>query len=206
MIKKIALFALLSAGISGISNAWDFGLSQEANVYVKYSQDIASTVASTAAVVVDLSDFTNWPHAETREPRVSWMRVSLDKAAASTDTVKVGVVTAVDTSSGSVTWFYSLPSLNNVSNTNVVDTINYAPNWINLRVNPNSGGADGDTPYILSNDTSSDDTAYQTDITLPNANGAYTAAGIGDIILEVSNSVGTAVTVTLELIYQTVKR
>jgi len=206
MFKKFAFSALFIIGISSISHAWDFGINHDANVYVKYQQSIASALTSTSAVVIDLSDSTNWPHSETGEIRVSWLKVSLDKAAASTETIKLGVVNFVNASTGTVTWFYSLPSGYNVSNTNVVDTINYAPAWLNLRVNPANQDDAGTTPYILSNDKTDGSTTYQNDVSLPTTYGTDAAPGYGDVILYVDNSDAKDINVTVEIIYQTKKR
>lgn len=209
MFKKIALFAFLIMGLAGVSQAYDFGISQERNVYVKYTQTLTATLTSTAAIIVDLSDTTNWPHKEKGEIRVSWLRVSFDKAAASTETLKLGVVNFVNASTGTVTWFYSLPSSYNASNTNVVDVINYSPSWINLRVIPDNEDDAGVTPYLLSNDKTNGSTVYQNDVKLPTTSGTAAAPGYGDIILYIDNSDTAGAndwTITVELIYQALKR
>ena len=198
------LFALAALGPLRPAHAWFFQEVPDKTVTVRYRLAVSANV-STAAVVIDLSDTTNWKHTETGQINISSIKLDIDKAAASTTTVKMGVVNFVDSSTGSVTWFYAKESALNVSNSNAVDFLSYVPNYLRLKVNPASTPqTDGTTPYLLSNDTTSGSTTYQTDVNLPSPAGV-TAPGAGDVILAVTNGTA-AVTVNVEVQYHAEKR
>ena len=205
MFKRIALFTLFLTGIAGVSQAYVFERNPDRNVFVRYTHDVAATVTSTNAIVVDLSDSTNFPHGETRELRVNWARISLDKTAASTATVKLGVVNYVGASTGSVTWFHVLTSSNNVSNTNIESLLDVQPSWVSLKVIPGSGGTDGSTPYLISNDKTTGSGDFQNDLELTTTYGDA-APNIGDLVVTIDNVVGNTLRVLVELIYHTVKK
>lgn len=200
--------ALLLAGLCVIplarAQASIFGDISDKDVMVNYRLAVAATI-STAAIVIDLSDTTNWPHKETGELNISAFRIDVDKTAASTDTVKIGVVNFVDSSTGSVTWVETLEGTSNVSNTNVTEVLNFAPNYLRLRVNPNGPQTDGLTPFILSNDTTGGSTTYQTDVNLPSAFSAATKPGVGDLVVSVVNG-AAAIVVNIQVLYHSNSR
>lgn len=200
-------FVLLAVGFLGLaqkSHAWIFQEVPDKAVEVHYRLDVAANI-TTNTIVIDLSDTTNWPHKETGELNLDSVRLNIDKVAASTVTVKLGVVTYVDSSTGCVTWFTLLSSSQNVSNTNVYSFTNYMPTFIKCRVNPGtSAGANGTTPYIFSNDTTLGSTIFQNDVVLPTPAG-NAAPGTGDIVMQVSQA-GTATVVILDLVYHSNQR
>jgi hypothetical protein len=154
-----------------------------------------AVVTSTAALIVDLSDTTNWPHKKTSSINVVGVWVDFDKAGASTDTVKVGVVTNIDASSGTVKWFYVAGNTaNHVSTPGPVSPV--ISGLIRTKVSSNA------TPFILTNNVSSQSTLFQTDVTLPTANSTFVAPAIGDIVAFIEGG-GTAATLTatIHLIY-----
>lgn len=196
---KLLLFVAL-AGLCGATPAhavwpWD---SPENDNTIRYRLSVAANT-STAAVVIDLSDTTNFPHKQTRALNINSIRIELDKVAASTCSVKLGVVNMVNPSTGSVTWFYNKSHEVNVSNTDIRDFLNYVPNYIPCRVNKNADSVDGSTPYILSNDTTSGSTIYQTDVNLPSPLAAGTTKpGTGDVVMSVQTGGATVVNLTIQ--------
>lgn len=204
-IKQIALLAGLILGVSVSARAWIFEQVPDKNVTVRYRLSVAAAL-STATIAIDLSDTTNWPHKETGEINISAIRVDIDKVAASSATVKLGVVNFVNSSTGSVTWFYGREFSKNVSNTDVSHVVNYAPNFMKLRVNPGSNDDNGTTPYLFSNDTTNGSAIYQNDVFLPSPLG-NDKPGVGDIILAVNNTdYARVIIVSIEIQYHANKR
>jgi opacity protein-like surface antigen len=156
--------------------------------------------ASTSALVVDLSSASTgglYPHSNTAELDVVAIRVQIDKVAASSATVQLGVITAVNATNGNFTAFYSKSFNNDTVSTTLEDEVNPFPAVWRLKVN-----GDGKTPFLGSNLTSLSDTAYQTDVTLPATSGTPTFPAVGDLILRVVMvGVPTAMNITVEVNY-----
>ncbi len=203
-LLKISALILFALAFAEPARAWIFQDVPDKTVTLRYRVPVAATI-STSVVVIDLSDTTNWPHTETGQINISSIRFEFDKTAASTATVKLGVVNEIDASTGSVTWFYSKENTLNVSNTGIESLISPTPTLIRLRVNPNGPQTDGLTPYILSNDKTSGSTTYQTDVGLPSPVNNSTLPGFGDLIMSVVNG-ASAITINLEIQYHTEKR
>lgn len=203
-INQLILFVAGLLAVSVPARAWVFEEVPDKNVTVTYRLAVAANV-STSAVVVDLSNTTNFPHKQTGVLNISSIGIEIDKAAASTTTVRLGVINYVNSSTGSVTWFRKIEGNLNVSNTNIVDFRSYTPNFLKLRVEQSSTpDADGATPFLVSNDTTSGSTIYQTDINLPSPIGG-SACGPGDLVLSVVNGNG-AVVVSIEVQYHADRR
>ena len=206
--KLTRLFLFVSAlfALCAPARAWVFEEVPDKNVTVTYRLAVAANV-STAAVLVDLSDTTNFPHKQTGVLNISSIQIEIDKAAASTTTVKIGVVNFVDSSTGSVTWFRRVEALANVSNTNVELFRSYTPNFLKLRVNPaGTPLTDGSTPFLLSNDITTGSTIYQNDVALPSPiSTGGSVPGVGDLVLFAQTYTG-AVTITVEVQYHADKR
>lgn len=194
--ERILLVLGLVFGCAGVAQA---NTLEDKTSTVRYRLNVAANV-STAAVVVDLSDTVNWPHKQNRELSVVSLRVEVDKLAASTCTVKVGVVNFVNASTGSVTWFHVIESTVNTSNTNIQEFSLFTPNYVRLRVDSAGNAVNGLTPYLLSNDKTSGSTTYQTDVPLPTPAG-NAAPGRGDIVLFVQSGVNASITVGLQIQY-----
>lgn len=126
-------------------------------------------IISTTTVVVSLSSQTIgggniWPHPLTaRSIIVDSIQIEVDKAAATTAGVKVGVVREVNISSGTIAWFDTCNSTINVSNTNAFQNIQFANGGLNTRVNPvaQTGGPNtGTLPWIFTNDLNQANAIY----------------------------------------------
>lgn len=194
-MKKLLLVASLLMSCAG-AHAYE----ASRDVYeVRYKLSVAANT-STAAVVIDLSDTTNWPHRRRGSLIVQDIQVKVDKVTASSCTVKLGVVSFVNDSSGTVKWFYGVEQAKNVGD---------AYNWVatngmtyyNLLVQPvvDQSGA---TPLILTNDVTTQSTVYQRDVPLPSPSSVMAAPGVGDCVISVANSDATnSVDVYLEVHY-----
>lgn len=200
MMRKLSLFAAVSI-LSATAFAFPDIFPKDRGVLVKYDIAVAAATTSTKTLVIDLSDTTNYPHEDTREINIIDLRVSVDKLAASTGTVKIGVVNFVNASTGSVTWFREFSSEKNASNTASSEYIPSLPSTIRTRVNSTGNATDGETPYILSNDTTLGSTTFQTDQVLPSALGTDTAPGRGDIVLEIAKDSSNAWNLIVEVLY-----
>ena len=199
-MKKLWLFFLLIGGIQSIGQC---RILDPDATYIHYRLAVAANT-STSTIVIDLSSTTAYKHTETGELNIHSIKLSLDKVAASTCTVKFGVVTLASTTAGNVSWFYTKEHAVNVSNTDIGDEPNYYPNYIRLRVDAADSITDGSTPYLLTNDKSTTSTTYQNDVVLPTSAGGNVAPAQGDMVLAVST--GGAVVVIVEIEYHAQRR
>lgn len=202
-MKKLLVFIGLMISIGGISRAGFFETTPDYTMTVVYSTSVLTATTSTTTIVIDLSNTTDWPHKNTREINISSVRIEVDKVAASTGTVRLGVVNFVNTSTGSVTWFAEKSLLNNVSNGDNDLYRNYSPNYIRTRVEGGQNITSGLTPYLFSVNRSSGSTSYQSDIVLPTLAGTFVAPGRGDVIVEISKTSLSPWTVNIEIQYHT---
>lgn len=203
MKKLLGFLGLMFMGSLAHADLFDYV--RDKAVSVHYNQDMAAALLSTATVIVDLSDTTNWPHKDNGAINISSIRIEVDKAAASTTTVRLGVVNFINTSTGSVTWFYTSGNELNVSNTESVGYASFGEGFLRLKATQTATPTDGTTHYVISNEKTSGSTVYQTDVKLPSLITAGTAPGLGDIVMEVTKA-AAAVNVTVDLIYFSDKR
>lgn len=209
-MKKYLLTAAMIFGLASLAKADFFG-GQDKLYHVHSNASIASTVSSTNTILIDLSDTTNYPHKETGELQISYVTISADHPAVSTGSIKLGVVNMVNVSSGSVTWFVNF-DLEKSTATAFTRTYTIAsPAFYRLRVNSqgqtDSGStASGLTPYIISNDKTTESTAYQSDVVLTTVAGTNVAPAVGDIILQVNKEPTNSWNVDVEVFYNSKPR
>lgn len=175
---------------------------------VIFSSTSVGVAVTTYSILVDLSDTVNFPHKESGEIDLSRIDILVDKAAASTGTIKIGVVNAVGASSGSVTWFLRDSFERNVSNTNPNLSFNLDGMDIKTHANGHTPGGNviGTTPYILSNDKTTQSSVFQSTVPLPTPFG-NAAPGVGDIVMYASNNDFTStITVSINLLYHSHQR
>lgn len=166
-------------------------------VTIHYSK--TSITASTTAILVDLSDTTNFKHSKTNGANIDSIRLDIGKVAGSSGTIKLGVVTEVDASNGSVYWFTTKHMQEGTVEKNLDDEIGFSLSKIRTRIDP-----DNDVPlYFATNDSSLGDTTYQTDVNLPTVLGSNAAPAEGDIIFQFTNDGGDAWNISLRLSYST---
>ncbi len=168
---------------------------------------VTGVVNSTAVIAVDLSNTAApWPHKSVQAANIQAYRIEVDKVAAGTGTVKVGVITSVNASSGTVSWLFTKEISKNVSNTSNVEVANFYPAALNAYVN-----ASGQTPEFITQDvvplTDTEALEYQNDVALPTSQtgGTPVPPAKGDIILRVQGGGSTNTTnVSLGLLYFTI--
>lgn len=193
VLKRLLMSAaILSAPLLVKAEGPYEGMSRDKTMIVHSTRTIAvaTTVAfTTHTILVDLSSTTIFAHKENGVIHISRIEVYVDKLAASTGTVKLGVVNNVNPSTGSVTFFARQSFEKNVSNTVPSLIINMEESLVRTdAVGATPGGANvGTTPFIYSNDNLNESTIFQSDINLPTPNGNL-PPGIGDIILYASNN------------------
>ena len=185
-MKKL-IFALAVLAVSSPLHALPYSsVFRDDAVEIVYTSP--AVVGSTAAVLIDLSNTTTWPHKQTGSANIYGIWVDFDKIGASTGTVKVGVVTNIDGSSGTVKWFYvAANTTNHVSTPGPTSPV--IAGLIRTKVSGNA------TPFITTNNSSSFSTLYQTDVTLPTAAGTFVAPAIGDVVAFIEGG-GTSATLT----------
>lgn len=200
------IYALPFLLLAEFSQAGIFGYGADKTVFVKYSFAVASANESTSTIVIDKSDTTNWPHTNSNHIAITGIDLDVDKVAAATATIKLGVVNFVDATNGSITWFWARNYGLNVSNTETKVSEMYYPLAIKTKVNLVSGGADGTTPFLISDDTVSNSTTFQNDVLLSSVSGSQIAPDEGDIVMQVISDSSNALTVDLHLWYYTDRR
>ncbi len=213
-MKKILTALLLIAGMAGSAKA-DFlggGNIRDKSFALHFSSAVIASSTTADWVLIDLSSnnaVNGYPHSETGFVSVANVRIVMDKAAATTATAKLGVVTSINFSSGTVAWFYSSDQVNNVSNTMSLMDSNEFESVFNLRVNNATPiGDSGVTPRLITNSRSVNSTVYNSTTTLksffsPTSNALIPE--VGDVILNVTKA-ASAATVTVDLIYYTDRR
>lgn len=193
VLKRLLLTAaILALPIIAKAEGPYESMSRDKTMIVHSTRTIAvgTTVAfATYSILVDLSSTTIFSHDETGEIHITRIDVLVDKLAASTGTIKLGVVNSVNVTTGSVTFFARNSFERNISNTTNLLTVNLEDSSVKARADaPAPGGVNvGTTPFIYSNDNLSESTIFQTDVKLPTPNG-NAGPGLGDIILFASNN------------------
>lgn len=192
-MKKIIL-TLIALALTSLAHAAPYESTfRDDTVEAVYTSP--AVTQSTAAIIVDLSNTTTWPHKKTGGINVSGIWVDFDKPATSTGTVKVGVVTTVNSSSGTVKWFYVVGKSSAPA---TVPTLGSPVLQGTIRAKVVSN----DLPFILTNNVSTLNVLYQTDVTLPTASGTVAAPDVGDIVAFIEGGGTThALTATIHLLY-----
>jgi hypothetical protein len=174
---------------------------REKSMIIHSTMTVAANT-STTSIVISLSSTTVWPHQQTGSIGISDIKFELDKLAASSVTIRMGVINFVDISSGSVTWFLDRSFIKNVSNTDPFTDFHSDNASYELYVKPGSSPtSNGTTTRILSNEITDHSTAFETDTNLPSPVGMW-PPHVGDIVLEVTNNDGTnAVNILYTIMY-----
>jgi hypothetical protein len=204
-MKKLSAFVLLVGlalgGMLRPAHAWIFQEIPDKAVTVHYRLPVAAAT-STTTLMVSLSS-TTWPHSDRGYLNLDAVKLDIDKVSTSSGTIKIGVVTAVNSSSGCVNWIWSREYSKNVSNTGVTGFASYLPAYVNCKVIAGANSdTPGTTPYIIANDSTTWSTTFQTDVTLPTPTSFSWAPGLGDLVLSVVNSDGgNSVVITIDALY-----
>lgn len=201
-MKRFFAAVFVCLAFSQTSHAWVFEDAPDRTVHVFYSTSPLAATTSTTTLLVSLSSTTVWPHINTRHIDVSSIRLDVDKVAASTGSVRIGVVNRVDSTNGSVSWFYQKSFIYNVTNGDNTYFSNYSPNFICTRVEGGGASANGTTPSLVTSTITLNSTAYQTDVVLPTAaSGNHLAPRKGDILIEINKDPTNQWNLNLEFDY-----
>ena len=159
---------------------------------------IEAVAASTAYVLVDLSDTTNFPHDQTGHVEVLGMVISAEKASDGVYDLWFGVISEVDASNGSADWFQVLHLEASGNATDSTDRFAWQIDYTLGGGNPTGVYClvvSEATPHLVTNITQNGSTNWQNDTGLASPAGAAAGAtgkpGAGDIVMwaeEVSGS------------------
>ena len=182
---------------------------QEKTVVIHFSTTVPAATTSNFDLIALSTTPGVFPHTDRGEIDISHINVVLDKAASSTGTVRIGVLNFVNSSTGSVSFFYTYSSTKNVSNTALPIPTNFTSAFYRCRVNSGrtstNTDVDGLTPFILTNEKISGSSVYKSTTVasaqLPSPVGQISPAA-GDIIMEVKNLDATnAINVVVDIWY-----
>ncbi len=192
-MRKIILFAL-AFGIAGFAQARPWGARETSNVMVNHV--IADNIASTATILIDLSDTSNYPHNYTGSIDISFLKISVDKVDIATGSVKVGVITEISAVDATGYFFADLAfSTANVS-AHIEKTFNVTPSTIRTLIK-------GTTPfYFVTDDIFEADSQFQNDVLIPTAAGGNANAGKGDIVVVVGARNAAQATISIQALYR----
>lgn len=200
MFKRFGIALISLFCFASVSKALVYEYVPAESVTVNYNLSVAADI-TTATVIIDRDDTTNWPHEKNEQLNIDSIKLSVDGVAFSTVTIKFGVVTQADDTNSDIRWFHTYRKELNISSSTTSEGLNWnpAPSFIRLKVIAASGGAEGSTPYLLTNDVDENSTTFQTDLNLPSPNG-NTAPEFADVVMQVSN--GTSeVRIDIQVIY-----
>ena len=150
--------------------------------------------ASTAYVLVDLSDNTNFPHTETNAVHLLSLVLHTEKASDGVYDIWVGVVTENDVTNGSVDWvhvFHLEASGNPTDSTDrFAQQLDFTlggrnPQGVNCLI---TGGA---TSHFATAQTQADNVSWQNDTNRTSPVGATTKPGVGDLVVWVEEVSGS---------------
>ena len=210
-MKKI-LFGFIGLVLcGGILSAAPRESDLRSKTMVVHSTFTLAVNVTTNVVLVDLSDTVNFPHDETGYINITGIKVQFDKLAASTCSVRLGVVTHVNASTGSVKYFYEMSTLGNVNNTNIYQSAWTDNQFRCLKVIPSTTqDTEGSTPYLTSNSEMRGSTIFQNDVNLPSFYSwpvSNSSPGVGDIIATARNlSASATIVVNIDLLYHSDSR
>ena len=148
------------------------------------------------AVLVDLSDTTNFPHHATDSIILKQLQLDGALSAANHWDTSVGVVTGVYTTGTDIEWIRSSTPIE-------AALIRFDSTWTVPEHGLNLSVSNGSLPFVVSNEITT--TGLITSATVLSSTGAFsTMVGIGDLILWADEIVdGAAFTLTVEIAYDT---
>ncbi len=154
--------------------------------------EVEDLAATTGYILVDQSDVTNYPHAVAKPIIVKSVRIDAETETAGAEyNIRIGVLEEVDATDGTTRWFYqsriaSVARLTeHVKFDGGVSCDPAAPGFIGAQVTNN--------------------TRFQTDVTIANPTGTNAAPGAGDIVMDIREIAGSgtiSAMVTVEYVTQ----
>lgn len=169
--------------------------SAEANIGSLSVYNRTGISADAYAIIVDLSDTTNFPHSNTGYLVISRLKVALELASNSVGTVKIGVITRINGTNADLDFFFAVPFEKSAVR-RVLSINDFSPNRRKLELS-------GEVPVnFITNVRSDAVAAVNTGATLgsPRGSGTVTPA-VGDIIAFYDHNSGSAWDALIELDY-----
>lgn len=152
------------------------------------SLSVEAIAASTAYVLVDLSDTAGFPHGDTNYLVLESLMAHFEKASDGVYDVWVGVITEVDATNGTAAWLHTF-HLEAVGNaTDSTDRFAQVVPFGGLSLTVNAA-ADGLEQVV--GPTQAGHTNWQTDTTLTNPTGVAVAPAVGDLVVWAEEVSGT---------------
>lgn len=173
-------------------------LASDRGMTVSTQQTVGS--ATTYFMLIDLSDTTTYPHAQTDGIVIDHISWSTLANANSNGTMDIGVVTEVDATNGSCDFFYHADwvgeSGGGAGAQTYIGATDFTPNGIDATI------VAGAPTRLLSSEGVSADVALQTDVTL---NGVVTVApAAGDVIMRIVNDNASSCVVSVTIGYHSI--
>jgi len=170
-----------------------------------------AVAASTAYVLVDLSDATNYPHTNTTYLNLLGLKLNAEKLADGDFDIWVGVITEVDATNGSANWLHAFHLHHNANSTDSTDRFAQDVDFTlggavadGLRCEISSGAQVG----FIGNQSQAGHVNWQTDVGLTSPMGATSGdvgkPAAGDLVVWVEEvaDVGT-LDFSITAIYET---
>jgi len=190
-MKKLVFLSFFF--MAGLAYADIMKSSKEEPVAVKYS--FSGLTASTHTILIDLSNTSGFPHKNTGAINIAAINVSIDKLAASSGTLKIGVANDVNISSTNISYFFEATYDRAAAGTEIWRYANAEGYLYRLRTTSSNT-----TPYLLTNDTLST-TIFQLDVNNSSPTGTPVPAGRGDVLLSFTNNGPSATDISVEVLY-----
>ena len=154
------------------------------------SGDFAAIATTTAFMLVDLSDTTNWPHTNTDHIVIDYIILEAEPTTSFRGTIELGYLLNVDATNGD---FVEVNGFDFTQKSDVLlEAVDFGSHGLHCTNNHHFGL------------TTANNTLFQTDVNLegPDGNTSY-PSGAGDLILFVTQTAGT-VDVEVTIGYETV--
>jgi len=157
-----------------------------------------AVAASTAYMLVDLSDTTNYPHVRTTELHLLWLSLNAEKASDGIYDIWVGAITEVDATNRTADWLHVFHLQHHNNSTDSTDRFAQVVDFtggggMEQGINCNITG--GALTHVVTNQQQAGNTNWQTDVGLASpvaaAGGATGKPGPGDLVVWVEEVSGT---------------
>jgi hypothetical protein len=190
-MKKVGLAFLFLFGFVGLCKAEIMVSSKEEPVLVTFSTSTLVSGTSAQFILVSLPSVygasgSSFSHINNGGINLVTLNIVIDKVAASSGTLKIGVLTEVNAATGSVKYFATVPFSRDTTSTFIQYSPDYNHFFARCKVAYN-GRTNGVTPFITSNDVAVNQTAFRRDNILQSPIGTI-APHVGDVVMVVTTN------------------
>lgn len=163
------------------------------NVYAALS--LAGISTTQWAVLIDLSDTTNWPHTATGYVEISYLSLQVDKSPATQGRLQVGFITRIDATSADIQIIRGLIFDNSIDD-HIERAENFSPSFIKCDAVANVA-THMIGPRILN------ETLVQSDVALASPLGAATVLpAVGDVVVRYLHTADGPYSGAVTVLYQ----